>query len=311
MLLQGHEAVLHQLVVLGERLGVDASEHLNHFGGELEGSALELHSFSRGVREEESKVNMHDVPLDINKDVTVMSVLDLEDVAEQRVGSQRLAEVLPRLLVLASLGRAELLLEVLLDVRVLSHFLLDAINTQSISGNFDQTTLLSSGKNLIGLEPQVQLLQLEDLVERADELHGKLLLADVIVRLHNYSKQLPRQEVAEGRVLLDPLFLLLGRLVKHLVLPIFLSSHHTDFTFHHIIPSWVALMQRLTEEALIGQQLVLLRVPHLVQSLVVELGELPLEDGVEETVSLGDVGVDGLFGIIEEVLLQVALIQVH
>jgi len=93
VLLECHEALLHQLSVFAEVLRSVAAEHLNLLRCELEGSLLKLHALAWCVREEESKVNVHYVAFNVNHDISIVSVLDLKDVAKQGVGGQRFAEI--------------------------------------------------------------------------------------------------------------------------------------------------------------------------------------------------------------------------
>ena len=96
MLLDGHEAESHELSVLSELLGVDAAQDLNHLGCQLEWSLFEFNALARCVWEQEAEVDVHDVPEDVHHDVAVVAVLDLEDVADETVSGQGLAEVVSR-----------------------------------------------------------------------------------------------------------------------------------------------------------------------------------------------------------------------
>lgn len=60
--------------------------------GQLERRALERDD-AGGVRDHEAEVDVDDVALCVDEDVAVVSVSDLEEVADQRVGCQALQEV--------------------------------------------------------------------------------------------------------------------------------------------------------------------------------------------------------------------------
>jgi len=78
------------------------------------------------------------VALDVDHDVAVVPVLDLENVAYERIGSQRLAEVLTRGLVGLATRGAELVAEVVDDAYLLSSELFfDAGDAQRIVAYFD------------------------------------------------------------------------------------------------------------------------------------------------------------------------------
>jgi hypothetical protein len=59
---------------------------------------LKLDTLAGGVTEEEAEVNVHNVSLDIHEDVSVVPVLDLQNVADQGVGREGPTEVLLSLL---------------------------------------------------------------------------------------------------------------------------------------------------------------------------------------------------------------------
>lgn len=76
------------------------------------------------------------------------------------------------------------------------HLLLDAGHALRVLAHLDEAAALSRGKDLVRLEPEVELLLFENLVEHADQLDGELLLAHVVIRLHDDAHQPPRDQVA-------------------------------------------------------------------------------------------------------------------
>lgn len=213
--LKSQEALLQVLTVLGERLASGTAKDLNLLSCELERSFLELETFARSVCQEESKVNVHDVALDVDQDVAVVSVLDVQNVAEQRVGRKTPAEVVTSLLVLLLLRATKLLLEVVDDPRVLAHLLLDTVNGQGVLSDLDDASSSPGGQDFVGLEPEVKLPCLEDLFKLADDLHGELFLSHVVVALHDDPEQLPSVKVAERRLLSYSCFLFLTGFVEN------------------------------------------------------------------------------------------------
>ena len=65
---------------------MSASKNLYELLGELEWSLFELQAFAWGVREKKSVVNVDDVAFAIDHDVLVVPILDLKNVAYERVG---------------------------------------------------------------------------------------------------------------------------------------------------------------------------------------------------------------------------------
>ena len=81
ILLYSHKAETHELSEQVESFALNSTEDFNHFLGKLEGSLLEFDTLSRGVREEESEVNMDYVSLNVYQDVAIVTILNLQDVA--------------------------------------------------------------------------------------------------------------------------------------------------------------------------------------------------------------------------------------
>ena len=93
MLLDSHKAESHQLTILFELLGSDPAKHLNHFTCQLKWSLFELEAFAGGIREQETEIDVHYMPSNVNHDITVVAILDLENIANKGIGSKRGAEV--------------------------------------------------------------------------------------------------------------------------------------------------------------------------------------------------------------------------
>lgn len=220
VLLQCEEALLHQFAVLAEVLGPVAAENLDLLGCELERGLLELDALARRVRQEEAEVDVHDVAFNVDHDVPIVPVLDLQDVAQKRVGRQRLAKILPSQFVGPAPRGAKLVSEVVDDADVFaSQLFLDARDAERIVADLDQAAPLPCRQNLVRLQPQIKLLLLEDLVELIDQLDRELLLSHIIIGLDDDSEQLPRQQASVRRVASYPLLLLLRCLWED-VLPI-------------------------------------------------------------------------------------------
>ena len=66
--------------------------------------------------------------------------------------------------------------------------LMDLVNAHRVSYELNQATMRACGQDLIWLHPQSEILQFEDLIYLADQLHCELLLSDIIVSLDNNSQ---------------------------------------------------------------------------------------------------------------------------
>lgn len=76
----------HKLPELLEFLALRTLQEAHEFFRHLEGGPFKLESLPRGIREEESIIDMNDVTLIVYHDILVVPVLDLQNVAHQRVG---------------------------------------------------------------------------------------------------------------------------------------------------------------------------------------------------------------------------------
>jgi hypothetical protein len=82
----------------------------------------------------------------------------------------------------------------------------------------NQPAVRAGRDNLIGLQPERQLLHVEYLLDFADQLHSELLLPHIIVALHNESEEPPRLQVAKRACQPNSILLLLGGLLNELIL---------------------------------------------------------------------------------------------
>ena len=84
---------------------------------------------------------------------------------------------------------------------------MDFIDTHRVVDDLDEPTIGTSCQNLVGFQPQRQLLYFEDLVNLRYQLHSKLFLPYIIYRFDDYPAEAPRLQLSERRVLLhsDPL----------------------------------------------------------------------------------------------------------
>ena len=84
MLSEGHETFEHQLLELVKRFRPIPTQHLNVFLSQFKGSRFEIKVAWR-VAEHESEVYVDHVALGVQQNVAVVSVLDLENVAQETI----------------------------------------------------------------------------------------------------------------------------------------------------------------------------------------------------------------------------------
>ena len=78
------ETFMEQPLELSERITFDAAKHFDVIKCKLEWSSLEA-DVARRVRQHEAEIDVNQVPVTIDKYVTVMSVFDLQEVCYNRV----------------------------------------------------------------------------------------------------------------------------------------------------------------------------------------------------------------------------------
>lgn len=112
---------------------------------------------------------MHDVTFSVNQNVSVVTILNLEDICDQAVRCKTSGKLLLSLLVefplSASIVQHEVISEGLLALRKL---LLDCINAHGIIDHLDKPTSISSSDDLINLHPERKVVKDEDLVDLVD-----------------------------------------------------------------------------------------------------------------------------------------------
>ena len=79
--LEGLETASHPLSEVTERGWALATHNVKHLLSQFERRRLEFDSLARCVWEQESKVNMEHMAFNINQDVLIMSIFDLENIA--------------------------------------------------------------------------------------------------------------------------------------------------------------------------------------------------------------------------------------
>ena len=116
--LQSQEAASHALPEVSEGVGILATHNIKHLLCQFEWCRLKLDSLAGRIGQQEAKVDMQHVTLNVDQDVLIVSVLDLQDVADKTVGAQGVGKVLNSLLIALPTGLAILRVEVVHDCRI-------------------------------------------------------------------------------------------------------------------------------------------------------------------------------------------------
>ena len=114
-------------------------------------------------------------------DIGVVSIFNLQNVANQRVGCQRSSEAVHRLIIfLRRLGTVfELNLVELNQINVpiknLDELLFNLIDAHGVGTELKEAAILSCGQNIIGSKLKIKPSLFPDLVHGFDQLHRELL----------------------------------------------------------------------------------------------------------------------------------------
>mmetsp|Transcript_7578 Transcript_7578/g.14186 ORF Transcript_7578/g.14186 Transcript_7578/m.14186 type:complete len:256 (-) Transcript_7578:1978-2745(-) len=130
---------------------------------------------------------MQDVSMAVEEDVPIVSVLDVQQVADQRIPSHTLHKVLLSLFEV----RSPALLEESEKGGVSSTILLYPVQGLCVRHKLDQAGVIGNYHDLIGLKPELQVGVAEDFIDTAYELHREELLAQVIMPFNNHHPELP------------------------------------------------------------------------------------------------------------------------
>ena len=117
-----------------------------------------------------------------------MSIFYLENILNQGIGRQTVAEVLLGFLESLALDLSATMLhhEVVEEGRAFCS-LVDLINAHCVVDHFNKTTVGTSSKDFISLKPEWKLFNPKDLIDLGNKLHGELLLSHVIKRFDDDS----------------------------------------------------------------------------------------------------------------------------
>ena len=116
-----------------------------------------------------------------------MSVLNLQNIADQAICGQGAAEIPSRIFIpLGARLRPELEFKVVDELWVVSaHLFLNIVNTVRIDGHFEEPRHGPCSQDLVGTSDQTTLCLVEDLLHLTDKLHSELLLPHIVIRLHD------------------------------------------------------------------------------------------------------------------------------
>eukprot|EP00304_Pavlova_gyrans_P009438 CAMPEP_0206048210 /NCGR_PEP_ID=MMETSP1466-20131121/23461_1 /ASSEMBLY_ACC=CAM_ASM_001126 /TAXON_ID=44452 /ORGANISM="Pavlova gyrans, Strain CCMP608" /LENGTH=321 /DNA_ID=CAMNT_0053423253 /DNA_START=299 /DNA_END=1262 /DNA_ORIENTATION=+ len=198
VLLASRQVALHEEVFESPEAGaLHATHELHVFVGEFEGRRLKAHVAARAVGDQEAKVDVHDVALHVQEDVAVVPVLDLQQVGDDRPRRAALREEREGALEGPAMLRAVHGFKDL-EQRAPALALLHRVHGDGVGHHLHQPAVGRRGHDAAGVQLQRQARLVEAGLDHADELHRKLLLAQVVVRLDDHGHQGPALDHAVG-----------------------------------------------------------------------------------------------------------------
>lgn len=161
---------------------------VNELLGQFEIGALKAHVFARGPIEDEPEIDVDDVAPIIDHDVAIVSVLDLKDVANHRIGREGFYEVEPCKLEFIAVLVPELFEEILvqIDLKGLAQ-LISRVGVRYTLNDTPEGLVISStvADALIRGNKEVEVALFEDLLEKCDNLESDDVLSKIIVHLED------------------------------------------------------------------------------------------------------------------------------
>ena len=132
---------------------------------------------------------MKNVAFCINHNIAIVSILNLQNITNQTISSQRLTEIQSRLLKTFGPLTAKLISKIVNKPCIpTSQLLLNPTYGHTILNILKYSALLASANNLIRFEPQIKFLFLENGINLTNQLDSKLILSDFIIRLDHNAK---------------------------------------------------------------------------------------------------------------------------
>lgn len=165
-----------------------ASKDLDELFGHLEVGRLKAHVFSRAPVKDEAKIDMDEASLIINKNVTIVPVLDLQDETHDAVCRQTPDEIKSCLLKGFARFVAILLQKVVVEIDL--KCLANLVSAVRVWNNFNNSSeeLLSTcsvADAFVWRNEEIKITLFEDLLEQLDELQGQNVLSKIIIYLKN------------------------------------------------------------------------------------------------------------------------------
>ena len=190
MFLECFKSLDHTVTESCEAIAMWTSKNAYKLSSQLERSCLKAYTFTWCISEHESEINVNQMTFLVNNHVRIVSILDLQNVADKRVCSERVSKVVhsPFILFLHYATQQnvltstrvpevfpEVVTEITLSIELSRHGLTNVIKTQSIFDELNKTSVMACGDNFVGFEPQFKIFALENLIHERYQLHRELL----------------------------------------------------------------------------------------------------------------------------------------
>ena len=180
-----------QFSEIPEQFAMHPSQNLQIFMIEFERN-IRLESLSRRIRQKKPEIDMHYLPLLLYQNVAVVTVLQLYEIAKQRIACQRATEVFFGFEFALGSGekQVEKVVETYRLLEMLVKFLFETVHTYTVAQHLDYPAHRIHRNRLVHFQVQFQFLLFENAVELVHQLLRELLLFQIVTRLHQNAYQL-------------------------------------------------------------------------------------------------------------------------
>jgi hypothetical protein len=191
------------------------SHQVHHLRSELERSRFEPDIAARGGAQDEPKVDMDDVTKSVQENVSVVAILDLQEIANDAIARQGADEVLSGDPKGWSVLIAKENFKEMFEVDVLRHLPSQNIEGNGVRDGFDETGGGRERNDPVGSQPAIHFPSEEDRIDLGDELACTLLLSQVIVALDDHGNQSVARNMTDGTAGAYSLFFHAPSLLEH------------------------------------------------------------------------------------------------
>lgn len=198
MLPQSIECLIHKLTEFLIHTRIKTSQQVHIFTQQLEWCTLKL-NVSWRVSKHEAKINVHNMTIIKQKDVTIMSIFNIQDISDQRVSHKTLHKlalsILKRLRCYCAIGVYVMIKDcirfpLLIQTAGIS-IALHRVHGYRIWNSFNQTSGIRCDQYAIKQNVGINSFLDPDILHLIYQLQSQLFLPEISANFHNTRQQPP------------------------------------------------------------------------------------------------------------------------